>query len=205
MPRQAGTWSEGDAVVVRYVEPWGPISGFPVRVVQDGAEGVVLHLAADTEAAWPYVAGRHIRESTLEERYTTEWQPGPHRWEGGRLLFVFPAGRAYGLWLFFGPDDSFERWYVNLQAPFRRTPIGFDTRDHTLDLWAYPDGSHAWKDEDELEVAVRHGHHSAADAAAFRAEGERVLADWPFPTGWEDWRPDPSWAIPSLPDGWDRV
>ena len=38
-------------------------------------------------------------------------------------------------------------------------------------------------------MAVRYGHHTAADAAAFRAEGERVLAEWPFPTGWEDWRP----------------
>jgi hypothetical protein len=92
-----------------------------------------------------------------------------------------------------------------LQAPFRRTTLGLDTRDHTLDLWAYPDGTHRWKDEDELEVAIRLGHHTAEEAAAYRAEGERVLAEWPFPTGWEDFQPDPAWPTPRLPDGWDAV
>jgi hypothetical protein len=43
------------------------------------------------------------------------------------------------------------------------------------------------------------------DAAAVRAEAARVLEEWPFPTGWEDWRPDPYWPIPQLPVGWDRV
>ncbi|MYU47459.1 DUF402 domain-containing protein, partial [Streptomyces sp. SID7803] len=22
--------------------------------------------------------------------------------------------------------------------------------------------------------------------------------------GWEDWRPDPAWRVPELPDDWDR-
>jgi hypothetical protein len=43
------------------------------------------------------------------------------------------------------------------------------------------------------------------DAASARAEGERVLAAWPFPTGWEDFRPDPRWELPQLPAGWDVV
>ena len=30
-----------------------------------------------------------------------------------------------------------------------------------------------------------------------RAEAARVLEEWPFPTGWEDWRPDPSWPVPA--------
>jgi len=30
-----------------------------------------------------------------------------------------------------------------------------------------------------------------------------VLADPPWPTGWEAWRPDPSWPVPELPPGWD--
>ena len=30
-------------------------------------------------------------------------------------------------------------------------------------------------------------------------------AEWPFPTGWEDWRPDPAWPVPQLPAGWDVV
>ena len=71
--------------------------------------------------------------------------------------------------------------------------------------WVRPDLSWSWKDEHELEAASRLGRFSPDEAAAIRAEGERVIAAWPFPTGWEDWRPDPSWPIPQLPEGWDRV
>jgi hypothetical protein len=46
------------------------------------------------------------------------------------------------------------------------------------------------------------GFFSTEQAAAFRAEGERVIAEWPFPTGWEDWRADPSWPVPSVPGRW---
>nr|MBA2475753.1 DUF402 domain-containing protein [Actinomycetota bacterium] len=59
-----------------------------------------------------------------------------------------------------------------------------------------------WKDEDELDEAASLG---LLDAAAVRAEAERVLADPPWPTGWEQWRPDPSWPAPRLPAGWDEV
>ena len=57
-----------------------------------------------------------------------------------------------------------------------------------------PDGTYRWKDEDELEQAAALG---IVDAAAVRAEGQRVLEEWPFPTGWEDWRPDPDLADPA--------
>jgi hypothetical protein len=63
----------------------------------------------------------------------------------------------------------------------------------------------AVKDEDELAEQVELGCFTAEEAAAARAEGERVLAEWPFPTGWEDWRPDPSWPVPELPVVWDVV
>ena len=33
----------------------------------------------------------------------------------------------------------------------------------------------------------------------------RLVDEWPFPTGWEDWRPDPGWEPPTLPAGWDTV
>ena len=60
-------------------------------------------------------------------------------------------------------------------------------------------------DEDELEEGLETGVLTAEDAAAARADAERLVAEWPFPTGWEDWRPDPGWEPPSLPAGWDTV
>ena len=59
-----------------------------------------------------------------------------------------------------------------------------------------------WKDEDELVEAARLGY---LDEAAVRAEAAKVLAEPPWPTGWEDWRPDPAWEVPAMPAGWDTV
>ncbi len=112
------------------------------------------------------------------------------------------AGRPHSIYLFFKPDGAFEHWYVNFEQPLRRTPVGYDTFDHKLDLIVMPDGTYRWKDEDELEQAATAG---LLDPAEVRAEGQRVLEEWPFPTGWEEWRPDPTWPIPQLPEGWDRV
>lgn len=94
-------------------------------------------------------------------------------------------------------------WYVNFQEPLRRTPIGFDTADHLADLWRLPTGEWRWKDEHELDAAVARGYLSPADAAAIRAEGERLIAESEFPTGWENFEPDADWRAPRLPQGWN--
>lgn len=67
-----------------------------------------------------------------------------------------------------------------------------------------------WKDEDELAEAQRVGLVSATEAAAIRAEGERVIGliqagNPPWDLGWASWRPDPAWLVPELPAGWDQV
>ena len=82
-------------------------------------------------------------------------------------------------------------WYVNLQAPLVVDGSRFDTMDWALDIVVEPDWEWSWKDE-----------HHLAEADAVRAEGERVVAACPWPTGWEDWRPPPDWTPLPLPDGW---
>ena len=37
----------------------------------------------------------------------------------------------------------------------------------------------------------------------FARRETRVIEEWPFPTGWESWRPDPTWPLPAVPPGWD--
>ena len=117
-------------------------------------------------------------------------------------LCVARRGRAHSVYLFWREDWELEHWYVNFERPLRRTALGVDTFDEKLDLIVRPDGSYRWKDEDELEAAAAVG---LLDPDAVRAEAARVLEEWPFPTGWEDWRPDPAWPVPRLPDGWDDV
>ena len=78
-----------------------------------------------------------------------------------------------------------------------------------LDVWCSADGETKWKDEDELEAAIRTGRFTHAEAADIRVEGQRVydamLAKSPPFDGssWLDWAPDPSWPLPTLP-AWAR-
>jgi predicted RNA-binding protein associated with RNAse of E/G family len=102
-------------------------------------------------------------------------------------------------------------WYVNLQAPLRRTRVGFDLVDHILDVIVSIDRSAVrWKDEDELQQAIALGMFTAEEADRFRSQGERAVArlvgrEPPFHRDWTDWRPDPSWTPAELPAGWDRL
>jgi predicted RNA-binding protein associated with RNAse of E/G family len=120
-------------------------------------------------------------------------------------------GDAYAVWVFWeGPGRAFSRWYVNLQDPFRRTSVGFDTLDHELDLWS-PDGR-TWhrKDDDHLDQRVAEGLFTPAEAAAIRSEADRLLAKlrtdggW-WDEGWAAWEPDDAWPQPTLPPGWERA
>ena len=193
-------------MVVRYRR--GQISWVrPVTVVVDENARNVLFICAGTPTKEPVqLDGSPIpRSMPYEERFKLALRLGDGNWGTHQTLLITPPGRAHSIWLFWTETWDFLGWYVNLQEPQVRTPVGFDTVDQVLDIWVEPDLSWSWKDEDELEAAVRLGRFTPGEAAAIRAEGERVIASWPFPTGCEDWRPDPSWPIPRLPDGWDRV
>jgi hypothetical protein len=53
------------------------------------------------------------------------------------------------------------------------------------------------------DAATRVGRLTTEQAAAIRAEGERLWRGRPWPTGWEDWRAPSEWTTPELPAGWD--
>jgi hypothetical protein len=129
-------------------------------------------------------------------------------WELGEAATLWHSlgllryGARWSLWLHRDDAGRLDHWYVNFERHVGRSPRTLDYVDDKLDLVVSTDGSVRWKDEDELEEAARLG---LLDADAIRAEAERVLADPPWPTGWEDWRPDPAWPAPRLPSGWDVV
>jgi hypothetical protein len=197
-------------MVLRYVERQGPVGAVPVVVAADGPLPA-LYLAAGAAVRWPTVAGRPIREVTLEERFRSVWRTEERPWRDAHALILSEPGAAHSVWLFWeAPAWRFSGWYVNLEDPWRPSAVGFDTRDHTLDIWVEPDRSWSWKDEDELEVALAVGFYGAEEAAAIRAEGERVVERidaWqpPFSERWEEWRPGPGWPAPTLPSDWDVV
>jgi hypothetical protein len=104
--------------------------------------------------------------------------------------------------------EVFTSWYVNLELPWRRTPIGFDSADLTLDVKPADDlRSWEWQDADELDWLHR---AEAVDSEfvdyAYR-QGRRAISDlerraWPFSADWSRWEPDPSWPVPELPVNW---
>jgi hypothetical protein len=145
------------------------------------------------------------RELKIPDR---DWKLESAAGSGRRVLsFAFPD-RPYAV-LMMWEDGGFWGWYLNLQAPLARTPIGFDTVDHVLDVVIGPDGtSPEMKDQDELEEAVALGLFSPQDAAAFHRWADRAAEhvlrrEPPFDRDWRGWEPDPIWPSPQLPSGWD--
>ena len=176
----------------------GVLLAWPHIVAQDADELTALYIPEGTRRSQvdPLDPARPLADEVWR-RFNT-------------LRLMFP-GRAHSVWLFWDAGShDFLRWYVNLEAPFRRHELGFDTTDNALDITVSRDLRWRCKDEDELAGAVRLGIYSREQAAAIRAEGERVIEAIearrpPFDGRWEGWRPDPAWGIATAPAGWERV
>ena len=112
---------------------------------------------------------------------------------------------GYQFWL--EKHSKLRSWYINLEDPLRRTSIGLDFMDQILDIIVEPDLSNwYWKDEDEFQEAQELGLISPERAREMRADGERVVESGKSVfNGWEHWKPDPAWKIPTLPEGWEKV
>ena len=141
--------------------------------------------------------------------YLAYWASGgpafDYVWDRSNVLRFMREGDAHTVELFWDEAWQFLGWYVNLQAPLVVRGDRFDTTDWALDVWVEPDGSWRWKDEDDFAQAQELGILSAAAAAEVRAEGERVIAERPWPTGWENWRQPPEWEPLPLPEDWHVV
>jgi hypothetical protein len=133
-----------------------------------------------------------------------QWAPGHD------AVRVHVPGTAHSVLRGWHPSSHrFDGWYVNLELPWTRTRIGFDTRDLALDV-SFDGGDLAiarLKDEDELAWAEEQGTISREEARIAREEADRVLQlvagrSGLFAADWERWRPDPSWPIPELPSDW---
>ena len=178
-------------------EPWrGRVWRIvPARLVAE-LDGTFVLWHPEGAPFWrPFAGGRELRIPGDEE-WTLEARPAANE-----SLVLFRPGARHSLWLMWR-GGVFEHWYVNFERESARRGACFDMVDEKLDLVVAPGGRVRLKDEDELAEAARRGYLNEADV---RRELERVLADPPWPTGWEEWRPDPSWPAPALPAGWDAV
>ena len=204
-------WSSGDVVMLRYLHEGRVSRVFPANVVDDGAEATRLYLRPGTPVrARATLDGVPISRSLpYAERFRLPWRLGDSSWEGNHTLHLAAAGSSYGALAFWTVDWEFEGYYVNLQEPLRRSRFGFDTADHVLDV-VIDETGWRWKDEDELEEAVRAGRFTRDEARALYREGERAIAAYesgqpPFDLDWSGWRPDPAWPMPTLAAGSDAL
>jgi len=182
-----------------------------VTVVRDDSELLAVWLAPGTQCVRPVLLdGRPPYTEPLESRYTTPRTVQLDRWFGTGVLKLARPGDPWSVWLFWDPGWRFKNWYVNLEEPLARWDGGVDSEDYFLDICVYPDRSWGWRDEDEFAQAQRDGLMDAPLADRVREAGRsalEVISAWgsPFPDGWQHWRPDPSWAVPPLPEDWDRA
>lgn len=133
-------------------------------------------------------------------------------WFGSTVVRVHQRGVPWSVWRWHDGVQWEPDWYVNLETPWVRSDVGFDTQDWTLDVVARQavDGwTVTFKDVDELEFLESSGFWSAERASSIRAAGEAArdaasARSWPFDAEWEAWLPQDG-SPAALPTGWERV
>jgi hypothetical protein len=202
MPNQM-FFRPGQTVVLRQMWQGRIWEARPEIVVQDTPELLVFYMPPhttlkDTKAKLHQPTGGFLKS----------WQLTDVEWIfGGKLRLSIP-GHKYSVILLKNSDSTLYQWYINLEEPLKRSRLGFDYEDLILDIILSPDLSGwRWEDEDELEEAVGAGLISREQAAHVYAEGKRVIASLQSGksifNGWENWQPDPSWPVPTLPEDWN--
>lgn len=202
-------WRPGDAVLMRGLFRGKIRWAVPHRLVEATDNRLVLYLRPGTPIKGPsnYAATPYV---PYPEQLTQGWDVVDREWHTHHLLRIVPFGVAHEVDVFWTEDWQFVCWYVNLQAPARLTPLGYDTFDQQLDIVVAPDRTWEWKDEEEFDDLVAYGVLTGTEHARVRAEGMRLADaierwDAPFSEGWESWRPPVDWASAELPDGWEVV
>ena len=197
-------FDRGDVIALREIWDGRIFAAIPARVVEDHGDRRTCYIG---RCPWKSARGADGEWLRLP---IGDWTLADRPSEDHLLSFSFDGIAAAPI-LIWDAEWEPRHWYVNLETPPRRTAIGFDYTDHALDVLVSIDRAEVtWKDEDELEEAVGLGLFTPGDAERFREDGERAVQrlvnrEPPFDREWTDWRPDPAWTIPELPEGWDRL
>ncbi len=197
------TWMRGEPIVRRQIVRGRPWLGWMVNVVVDqpdllitySPEGSPFHFPSGD---WPTPDGKH------------PWHE-MDSWQGNGALMMQRPGDPYAVWHFWdGPDREFRGWYINFEAPFERTSIGFDTQDLELDIFVSPAGDWRFKDIDLLWERHDQGRFTLIEVRRILELGDDLAdmldtGDWWWDKSWAEFVPDARWSVPEMPEGWDEL
>ena len=199
-------WHPGTPITGRSLWCGRVFAAWPFVVVED--RGDTIAAFTPPGAVWRRPTDLEGNDIRLPH---VAWRLRDDIWYGRGMVRVFIRDAAHSVLVFLDEDDV-RNWYVNLEAPFRRTAIGLDTSDHHLDVVFPPDlGEARWKDEHELDEAVSFGSMTQDGAETVRAEAERAIewiqrGDHPaIDDRWRSWSPPPEWRIPVLAPDWETL
>ncbi|MCH2523859.1 MAG: DUF402 domain-containing protein [Dehalococcoidia bacterium] len=201
-------WNKGDEIVLRYITRDGrPGMTWPATVIIDEVELVALYIPKGTiykqfQRVKPVDSNIVGYQRVLKD---TEWRRDV-------LRLMYP-GQFFSIWVFWEYNDNGREhtsYYVNMEEPFRRSEIGFDTNDHTLDIVVMPDLSWYWKDLDELSERVTAGVYPIDFAGFVKSEADKIVVSIekklpPFNEGWDKWQPPKNYKIPALRSDWESA
>ncbi len=201
-------WPQGNTLVIRNIaRSDGTVTtATPAIVIQDD-DLLALYIPKDTPFKNNWVVPTEERAASVENTVPSAQRQYRDLYMWHDSLRLYLPGRSFSVGLTFDNAGQLVSWYGNLEAPFVRTRLGIDTRDHALDVVAYPDGRWHWKDEEEFARRLAVGLDSAKHQVQVRAAGQEFIDRfarnaWPFNMGWQAWRPRLQWPMPILPEDW---
>lgn len=201
-------WSRGRPITWRDVASAVEYA-FPAIVVADAGGLIVLYQPHNTIAKRKRgdrgPVGNHQSSSGLAPvHWDGEYED--YAYTGPNVLRAYFEGDGYSIIRSISDADEISGWYINIELPWRRTAIGFDSRDLILDV-RLRNGTWTWEDEDEFEWAIQNGLVSQDEEKFARASARLALQAaerhaGAFGLDWDAYRPDSGWVKPVVHDNW---
>lgn len=205
-------WKAGDTIVWRGIYRGRVWHAMPTTVVRDTADELVLMLIPGTACMVEEDYARQHKNGKRRWDFQHEdWKLEHFTWHTNRLLFLLEPEKFYSTILFWHHETGkFLCYYINFQLPFQRCPYAINTLDLDLDLVVNPDLSYNWKDIDDYKKGIETGVILPEWVNGIETAKPEILArlakrQYPFDGSWLNWKPDPDWSLPTLPENWDKI
>lgn len=205
-------WSHGQHITWRNVKDGRVEYAFPAVVLQDNEDAILLFQQHGSVAKRMAGDRGPVGQKTSSQLAPMSWSGAyeDYRYSGPHVVRAYRWGDPFSIIRSVAPDlRRIFGWYVNVELPWRRSPIGFDSRDLVLDL-RWREGLWEREDEDELLWAVERGIVSPGEEQLARQAAENALAYWDkregsFGAPWEEIRIDPDWPQAVVSENWRKV